>query len=186
LCHSCNFSWIFLLWLCHMLNLFMKFFKGTQLCKGKKISFPTIQKSIKTCEYIINNGFYKLDNNFCHYLESHQQGLFLCNVFILCLWNFGIENDLCLEYLKYFKWGECDYILWCYGVFKDPKMSTFWKVHMNMKIDDILKLPLKNMFFLCYSIRLCFQNWKKNLFRIKVCHCVDIFAYVILIRASLL
>jgi hypothetical protein len=36
----------------------------TQLCEDNTISFSTMQKLDKKCEYTINNGFYKFGNSF--------------------------------------------------------------------------------------------------------------------------
>jgi hypothetical protein len=66
--------------------------------------------------------FWILATNFVTPCKTHGYGLLFYNVLILCVWNFGILNELCFKNKRSIEWMKFDSNLSCYGVFKIPKI----------------------------------------------------------------
>jgi hypothetical protein len=68
--------------------------------------------------------FWILLTFFCHTCKTQGYGLLIYNLLILCVWNFGTLDELCLKNWRSIEWMEYDFNLLCYGLFKIPKTIT--------------------------------------------------------------
>jgi hypothetical protein len=68
--------------------------------------------------------FWILTTNFVTPCKIHGYGFSFYNVLVLCVWNFGMLDELYLKNLRSIEWMECDFNLLCYQLFKFPKTIT--------------------------------------------------------------
>jgi hypothetical protein len=56
-----------------------------------------MKKSNQNCGQPISNGFFYCAHIFCHTCNTHGYGLLFYNVLVLCVWKFGILDELYLR-----------------------------------------------------------------------------------------
>ncbi len=78
--------------------------------------------------------FWNLPTLFITLIKTHGYGLLSYNVLVLCVWNFGILDELYLRNEKYIEWMECNFNLLCYGLLKIPEIVIIFKSFLNIII----------------------------------------------------
>lgn len=70
----------------------------------------------------------------------HEYGFLYCNVWILCIWNFGIFHDHFLKIKDALNEWNMNMNLLCYELFKIQKIAIILQVLLRIKNDYVLEV----------------------------------------------